>query len=106
MPKVKNLAVPEKALIDHGLKWWPTKQYESSFSDNGGSSQWRLEVTSLVRAEAQFPVEGVPFAVLLTLEDPDGHKPVFQEMRQWLQASSAKAQDVRTATRIRQRGGA
>lgn len=104
LPKSTNLAIPEKALIDHGLKWWPAKQYESSFVENGSSSQWRLEVTSLVRAEAQFPAEGVPFAVLLTLEDPDGNESVFQEMRQWLQASTAVAQDVRTATRVRPRG--
>jgi hypothetical protein len=104
LPKSTNLALPEKALIDHGLKWWPVKQYESTFADNGNSSQWRLEVTSLVRAEAQFPAEGVPFSVVLTLEDPNGDKPVFQEMRQWLQASTAVAQDVRTATRLRPRG--
>src|ERR1700722_18192801 len=66
LPKSTHLAIPEKALIDHGLKWWPTKQYESTFVENGVFSQWRLEVTSLVRAEAQFPAEGVPFAVILT----------------------------------------
>ncbi|MHC2543391.1 hypothetical protein ACVINY_004103 [Sinorhizobium meliloti] len=104
LPKSTNLAVPEKALIDHGLKWWPVKQYESTFNQNGTSSQWRMEVTSLVRAEAQFPAEGVPFAVILTLQDPEGSRPVFQEMRQWLQSSKAQAQDIRTATRVRQRG--
>ncbi len=103
LPKSTNLAISEKALIDHGLKWWPSKQYESTFLENGSSSEWRLEVTSLVRAEAQFPVEGVPFAVILTLEDPEGNQPVFQEMRQWLQAGVAVAQDVRTATRLRPR---
>jgi hypothetical protein len=104
MSKSAGLAIPEKALIDHGLKWWPTKQYESVFSDNGTSSLWRLEVTSLVRAEVSFPAEGVPFAVLLTLEDPDEAKPVFPEFRQQLQASRANAQDIRTAVRLRPRG--
>ncbi|MBP2490887.1 hypothetical protein JOH50_006683 [Rhizobium leguminosarum] len=103
LPKSAQLTVPEKALIDHGLKWWPAKQYESIFIDNGVSSQWRLEVTSLVRAEAQFPAEGVPFAVLLTLEDPDSRKPVFQQVRQELETSRANAQDVRMATRLRPR---
>lgn len=103
LPKLKSPAIPEKALIDHGLKWWPTKQYESIFVDNGVSSQWRLEVTSTVRAEAQFPVGGVPFAVILTLSDPNGVHPVFQEMRQWLQTSNAIAHDIRTATRLRPR---
>ena len=58
----------------------------------------------MVRAEAQFPAEGVPFAVLLTLEDPEGLAPVFQEFRQQLQTSLANAQDVRTVIRLRQRG--
>lgn len=103
LPKSAQLAIPERALIDHGLKWWPSKQYESNFADNGASELWRLEVTSLVRAEARFPAEGVPFAVLLTLEDPDGSKPIFPEFRQWLQTSRANAQDVRTAVRLRPR---
>ena len=103
MPKAAKLAIPEKALIDHGLKWWPSKQYESTFADKGTSSQWRLEVTSLVRAEAIFPAEGVPFAVLLTIEDVEGKRPIFQEVRQQLQASLAQAVDVRTAMRLRPR---
>jgi hypothetical protein len=103
MPSAGKLAIPEKALIDHGLKWWPSKQYESTFTDKGTSSQWRLEVTSLVRAEAIFPAEGVPFAVLLTIEDTEGKRPIFQEVRQQLQASLAQAVDVRTAMRLRPR---
>ncbi|MEM1272727.1 MAG: hypothetical protein AAGF88_02860 [Pseudomonadota bacterium] len=81
LPKTAGLGVPEKALIDHGLKWWPSKQYQSAFTDKGEFSNWRLEVSSLVRAEATFPVEGVPFAVLLTIEDPEKKKPVFSEIR-------------------------
>lgn len=104
LPKTAGLGVPERALIDHGLKWWPSKQYASNFSDKGAFSNWRLEVSSLVRAEASFPVEGVPFAVLLTIEDPEKRKPVFSEMRLALQSSNAIAQDIRTTTRVRPRG--
>ncbi len=104
LPNSTGLGVPEKALINHGLKWWPSKQYESKFNGVGESSEWRLEVSSLVRAEAVFPAEGVPFAVILTIEDTDGTRPIFQEMRQALQSSVANAVDIRTATRIRPRG--
>lgn len=103
LPKTAGLGIPEKALIDHGLKWWPSKQYESNFRDKGEVSNWRLEVSSLVRAESRFPVEGVPFAVLLTIEDPEKRKPIFSEMRLALQSSNAVAQDIRTATRVRPR---
>ena len=103
LPNAAGLGIPERALITHGLKWWPNKQYESNFTEHGVSSEWRLEVSSLVRAEARFPPEGIPFAVLLTLEDKDGMRPIFQEMRQTLQSSIANAVDIRTATRIRPR---
>ncbi len=82
LPGSAQMAAPEKALIDHGLKWWPAKQYASTFDKRGDSSTVVASGLSLVRAEAQFPAEGVPFAVLLTLEDPDGTRPVFPEFRQ------------------------
>lgn len=103
LPNSSGLGVPEKALITHGLKWWPSKQYSRNLNERGETSEWRLEVTSLVRAEAEFPVAGVPFAVLLTIRDPDGAKPVFAEMRQSLQASRANAQDIKAAARLRPR---
>lgn len=104
LPGSSRLAHPERALISHGLKWWPSKQYESNFNGEGASSQWQLEVTSLVRAEARFPAEGVPFAVVLTLEDPEGRHDVFRQVRQELDASRAKAQDIRALLRVRPRG--
>lgn len=104
LPSGAGLGVPEKALINHGLKWWPSKQYESNFNAKGSSSEWRLEVSSLVRAEARFPAQGVPFAVILTIQDIEGVRPIFQEMRQALQSSVANAVDIRSATRVRTRG--
>ncbi|MBK8200471.1 MAG: S8 family peptidase [Acidobacteria bacterium] len=103
LPKKANLAIPEKALIDHGLKWWPVKQYAKSYENHGASSEWRLEVTSLVRAETTFPAEGVPFAVLLTIDDPSGAAPVYREMQQALQASRANTQALQTVFRVRPR---
>jgi len=103
LPKRAVRAIPEKALINHGLKWWPIKQYAKKYNEHGASSEWRLEVTSLVRAETGFPAEGVPFAVLLTIDDPDKLAPVYQEIKQSLQTGPAKAQDLQTAFRTRPR---
>jgi hypothetical protein len=103
LPKRAGLAVPERALIDHGLKWWPVKQYAKNYDEHGASSEWRLEVTSLVRAETKFPAEGVPFAVLLTIDDPSGTAPVYQEMQQALQSSRANTQALETVFRVRPR---
>jgi hypothetical protein len=59
LPKSAQLAVPEKALIDHGLKWWPAKQYESNFVENGSSPLWRLTVPDGLAATDEPPCRRV-----------------------------------------------
>lgn len=105
LPRTGKLTIPERSLIEHGLKWWPTKRYEADFGVGvGESTEWRLEVESIVRAESTFPPEGVPFSLILTIEDPERNAPIFQELRQQLVASSVRIEDIRTALRIRTRG--
>lgn len=103
LPATGGLPVRERALIDHGLKWWPTKKYVANLNGKGTSANWRLEISSLTRAEATYPAEGVPFALILTLEDESGVKPLYQNFRQYLQTRAAAVTDIRTAHRIRQR---
>jgi hypothetical protein len=91
----------EKHLLDHGRKWWPIKRFDQTFPrGKGNSSQWRLVVDSLCRTDVEFPDEGVPFAVIVTLDDPNGRAPVFNELRQTLRASGARIADIRTAVRV------
>ncbi|HMN42935.1 MAG TPA: S8 family peptidase [Povalibacter sp.] len=94
----------EKKLIEHGQKWSPVKQYEKKFQGIGASSQWRLVIEGLTRTGFNFPTNGVPFSVLLTIEDPKKTEHVFQELRQGLLAGGVKLADVRTANRITTRG--
>lgn len=103
LPKTSGLPERERALIDHGLKWWPTKKYGASFDAHGTSANWRLEINSLTRAEAEFPAEGVPFALILTIEDPAGQQPIYQSFRQYLQTRAIQVEDIRTVQRIRAR---
>jgi len=104
LPKSSGLTVPERALIEHGLKWWPTKRYEEDFGSGiGQSTEWRLEVESVVRAETQFPAEGIPFSLILTIEDPDREKPLFNEFRRQLVTNQVDLHDIRTAIRLRPR---
>jgi hypothetical protein len=103
MPKTARLPLPERALIDHGLKWWPSKKYEATLAACGSSTDWRLEVTSVTRAETTFPTDGVPFSLVLTIEDPSGQKPIFQTFRRYLQVRGTQIEDIRTALRVRQR---
>jgi hypothetical protein len=95
------LTIPERSLIEHGLKWWPTKRYEADFAEGvGNSTEWRLEVESVVRAEATFPAEGVPFSLIVTIEDDQGSAPIFQSLRQSLVSRQVNMQDIRTAVRV------
>jgi len=105
LPRTANLTVPERALISHGLKWWPTKRYQANFANGVGSStEWQLQVESIIRAETEFPAEGVPFSLILTIEDPDKMQPIFQEFRRQLVSNRVDLHDIRTAVRLRPRG--
>jgi hypothetical protein len=103
LPRTGGLPLAERALIDHGLKWWPAKKYQANLVDKGESADWRLEVASLTRAEATFPTDGVPFSIILTIEDPSGRRPIFQSFRRYLQTRGIVIDDIRTAYRIRPR---
>ena len=43
---------------------------------------------------------GVPFTAIVTISDPDAEQPVFNDMRQNLQALGTQIADIRTAARI------
>jgi len=83
------------------MKWSPVKIYQwRSPEGQGTSTNWRLAVDHLSRDDDSMPREGVPFTALLTIGDPDGQAPVFQEMRQLLQANGVKLEQIQTAARI------
>ena len=105
LPRTTGVTPPERALIEHGLKWWPTKRYEDDFGDGVGErTEWQLQVQSVVRAEAEFPAEGVPFSLILTIEDPDASQPIFQEIRRQLVSNRVELNDINTVVRWRPRG--
>jgi len=92
----------EHELIEHGLKWWPIKSYGARFPrGKGKSSNWRLSVDSIVRAEDAFPLMGVPFSLIVTISDPKKSAPVFNELRQHLLSHRVNISDIRIAPRVR-----
>jgi hypothetical protein len=107
LPKTANQPVPEKELINQGLKWWPTKRYRTRITAAGigETSRWRIEVSAVRRAETRFPKEGIPFSLVVTIRDPDGVQPVFQQLRRALQAGRVQLEELRTHQRIRASGG-
>lgn len=94
----------EEELIKNGMKWWPTKKFDWNFKGRGTSSEWKVVIESLLRADVNFPKEGVPFAVLLTITDPKNGGMVFNEVRSSLISSGVKIADIRTSNVIRTRG--
>jgi hypothetical protein len=91
----------EAALIEHELKWNPVKVYAGEMTrDIGTSSDWRLVIDYLTRAREVMPEDGVPFTVILTIEDPIREAQIFNEMRQTLQLVGVRTSDIRTAARI------
>ncbi|MDU3693051.1 MAG: S8 family serine peptidase [Klebsiella michiganensis] len=93
----------EKNLIDHGFKWWPSKVYER-YSKNGfgNSSNWRLRVTSQVRDGVSHPLDGIPFSVIITIEDPTKKATkIYNEMSQSLIALGVVFQDITIRDEVR-----
>ncbi|QWE98159.1 hypothetical protein [Cupriavidus sp. EM10] len=92
----------EAALLLDGMKWSPVKLLEGNLRGVGRSPEWRLSINYVARDQVQFPDEGVPFAVVLTITDPQKEANVYDDLQQELVAtSSVKLNDIRTALRVR-----
>lgn len=90
----------EAERIQHGYKWSPTKVFTKKTRGLGKSSNWRMFVSYLTRSGETIPDDGVPFTAILTISDPGGTEPVFNEMRAQLARSGVRIEDIRTAARI------
>lgn len=91
----------ERSLATELGKWFPLKSYGRSIQRGiGESADWRLDVNYLTRAGEAIPTQGIAFAAVLTIEDPDGEAPVFDEMRASLTSIGVSLSDLRTAVRV------
>lgn len=79
------------------------KRQRITKSGVGDSSQWRLVVDAITRAGEVIPEDGIPFSVILTIEDVEKTAPVFNELRRALQSSGATISDIQTALTVRAR---
>ena len=87
----ENSSSYEDDLIKHGWKWSPTKVYERTFSRMSVPPEelrWRLSVQLLLRRELEERREEVrqPFWLGIRVADPEQRSPIYQEMRQQIQA--------------------
>jgi hypothetical protein len=101
LPSKREAPAIEAERIEYDLKWSPVKVLAKTFPRGvGASSNWRLFVDYLTRSGEVMPDEGVPFTAIVTISDPDAEQPVFNDMRQSLQALGTQIADIRTAARI------
>lgn len=100
----QGLPKTERYMLMAGLKWSPVKRYHVNMPRGRGKrSNWRLAVTSLSRAGAEHPLEGVPFTLLMTISDPKSGAPVHDELRSQLQNQGLTLTDIMVAHRVRAR---
>jgi len=100
-PATAGVPLTERDLIKEALKWQVVKSFDATFRGRGESSQWKFQVEYLTRADEQLPTAGVEFAAVLTIADPTGTAPVFQEVRQELSALNIRTADIRTSVQTR-----
>jgi hypothetical protein len=101
LPSKREAPLVEAERIEHDLKWSPVKVHAKTFKQGC----WAIIQLAAVRgifdkSWRSHAEEGVPFTAIVTISDPDGEKPVFNDMRQNLQAFGTTIADIRTAARI------
>lgn len=92
----------EEELREGYYKWNPVKVYDVAFPkgfpvDDG---PWCLEAKYWSRDNAIHNEQGVDFTIIMTISDPKGEAPVYNEMRQELQATGVQINDIQTAVRV------
>ena len=92
----------EKYLIEHGFKWSPVKVYRNNIPRGIAGKHWRLVIKAENRKE-HTDRSPTPLAVVVTIRDPSGQLPVYDEVVTRMSQSGWITQDLRVSDRIRTR---
>jgi serine protease AprX len=90
-------------------KWAPVRTFHARLGDRGErGKRWRLMLRLLTRHEnAQETFKPQPFSLIVTIADPEGRAPVYDEMAQIVRSRfQAENLAVRPRTRVRGEGRA
>lgn len=90
----------ERTLATELGKWFPIKSFERTMRGVGRSADWQLEIGYLTRAAEELPPVGIRFGAVLTIEDPAGAAPVYDEMRASLTTVGVSLNDLRNWTTV------
>ena len=108
-PEHKNPGVLyESYQVSQLRKWAPVRTYYGRLGDNGQKGlRWRLKLQLLTRhgIDNDETLEPQPFSVVITIADPKGKAPVYDEMsRMVLNRYQSQNIAVRPAARVQTRG--
>lgn len=107
----------ERTLLKLGQKYYPIKKYAVNLDEMkeanrrdflGGSRKWYMKVEGLFRdaveREARDTGEELEqeFCILITIKDPEGKAPVYNEVTQQLQQKGFVYSDVRLKNEVRE----
>ena len=101
----EHLAYTERYLLEGGMKWTPIKRYERQMPKGVGKrGEWRLSLKALTRAGVVYPEDGVSFSLIMTISDPRGFAPIYDEVRAEITRRGLRLADITVAPRVRVRG--
>ena len=97
----KNSHKFEWELMDEDMKWNPIKVYEHHINRGvSGTTLWQLDVSCLSKTGQTALGNGIPFALILTIRDPNGEAPVNAELKYNIQQSNLIIENIQTAARV------
>ncbi len=70
----------EADLVEHGFKWSPVKLYHRKFSRGPGDAHWGLRLQRFDRQEYGNPQREQQVSVVVSVRDPKGAAPVYNEL--------------------------
>ena len=90
----------EHHLLEHGFKWSPVKVYRRSIKKGIQGDTWRLHISLQHRSgfDARNPQR---MALIITIADPEGTAPVYDEVVTQMQTSGWLTQDLQVKNRVR-----
>jgi hypothetical protein len=94
--------------VSHLRKWAPVRTYHNRFPNGVRGKRWRLKVRLLCRHGVEAGIAATqPFALVLTISDPERRAPVYDEMARILHGRfQTQNLTLRPSVRVQPQAGA
>ena len=92
----------ESDLIEHTFHWKPIKKYYRKITKGIENNEWRFKVELLLRDDVEL-IEPIPFVLVFTLKDPEGIRPIYDEVIHGLRNKTVNTTPIRLRQKIKQK---